>query len=175
MLVIDTADTRQPRDISTDEPSGIRVGVPSAIAPLGAEVLAARRAVILFKRRMRKLAKPAYVNTDAAWRDGIASLVYVSGAMGRRIELVQCEGIAAGEYMALLMAMGDAERCLTGPVCFRVDSPTVANLHGKTSELRELRERVNALLDHHTEWTVKQITRKRNKVADDLTRRPFGN
>src|ERR1700726_1547234 len=84
--------------------------VPSVIEPVDPAVLAARRAVILTKRRARRLAKPAYVNSDASWRAGVAGLAYVSGSLGNRTALVACSGSSAAEYLALLMAMEDADR-----------------------------------------------------------------
>ena len=65
MLVMDTEGRPRVWIIPSDDPTGVRVGVPVAVEPLNVEVLAARRAVILFKRRMRRSAKPAYVNVDA--------------------------------------------------------------------------------------------------------------
>jgi uncharacterized membrane protein YebE (DUF533 family) len=56
------------------------------LAPLPRGALLERRAVILANRRARKAAKPAYINTDASWRHGVAGVAYDSGALGQRIE-----------------------------------------------------------------------------------------
>jgi hypothetical protein len=147
--------------------------VPSVVEPVDSEVLAARRAVILAKRRARRLAKPAYVNSDASWRDGVAGLAYVSGSLGNRTALVACSGSSEAEYLALLMAMEDAECCdLPGLIDFRVDSTAVAHLAvGTSHDLVELRKRVNGLLARHWEWRLAFVERKRNWVADGLARK----
>jgi len=147
--------------------------VPLVVEPVDPEVLAARRAVILAKRRARRLAKPAYVNTDASWRNGVAGLAYVSGSLGNRTALVACSGSSEAEYLALLMAMEDADRCqLPGPIDFRVDSTVVAHLAvGTSPDLVELRKRVKSLLARHREWRLEFVERKRNWVADGLARK----
>jgi hypothetical protein len=76
-------------DRSGDRPSVARKETNAALKPLKPEVLLARREVVLANRRARKAAKPAYVNTDASWRDGRAGLAY-EGALGTRTELVAC-------------------------------------------------------------------------------------
>lgn len=136
-------------------------------------MLSARRAVVLANRRARKAAKPAYVNTDASWQEGRAGLAY-EGALGIRTELVACGDNHEGEYLALLMAMGDAERCLAGRIAFRTDSQTVAGLQsGSSGQYERLRGRVKLMLSRHPEWTVVLVERVRNKAADDLSRRAF--
>jgi hypothetical protein len=147
--------------------------VPSVIEPVDPSVLAARRAVILAKRRTRRLAKPAYVNSDASWREGVAGLAYVSGSLGNRTALVACSGSSEAEYLALLMAMEDADLAqLPGLIDFRVDSTAVAHLAGGTSaDLIELRARVKRLLAEHREWRLAFFERKRNWVADGMARR----
>lgn len=172
MLAINTHDPKRRPDKSAGG-RAIPPNPPSVVEPLTAETLAGRRSIILFRRRLRRLARPAYVNTDASWRDGIAGIAYESGAMGRRVELVSCGSNSRAEYLALLMAMGDAERCLTGPVCFRIDSTTVVNLQGRTPELLEPQEAIEALLARHPEWLLELITRQGNKVANGLARRPL--
>jgi hypothetical protein len=147
--------------------------VPTRVDAVDPDVLAARREVIRAKRRTRRLAKPAYVNCDASWRDGVAGLAYVSGALGNRTALVACSGSTEAEYLALLMAMGDAHACqLTGLIDFRVDSTAVAHLAvGASSDLVELRRQVKGLLAVHREWRLAFVERKRNWVADGMARR----
>jgi hypothetical protein len=148
--------------------------VPIEIEPLPAEMLAERDTVIDFKAHWLPLARPGYVNTDASWRDGVAGVAYESGAMGRRVELIECVDNLAAEYLALLMAMGDADGCLEGPVRFRVDSTALAELKvGRTPELVEPCERIKALLAAHTNWTLTLVSRRRNQFAHHLSRRPF--
>jgi len=163
--------------MSDKVPNNIRIrgkqAVPTVVEPMNADELAARRPVILAKRRARRLAKPAYINSDASWRDGVAGLAYVSGSLGNRSALVACAGSTEAEYLALLMAMEDADRAnLPGPIDFRVDSTAVAHLAAGTSgELKKLRGRVKGLLAHHREWRLAFVERKRNWVADGLARR----
>lgn len=146
---------------------------PQPVEALESGVLAGRREVVLANRRARKAAKPAYVNTDACWRDGFAGLAYV-GALGTRTEVVVCADNHAGEYLALLMAMEDAERCLGGKIAFRMDSQTVVNLQaGSNGQFEELRARVKLLLAHHPDWTLVLVEGNRNKIADGLSRRAF--
>lgn len=143
------------------------------LVPLDAKALSARRQVVLANRRARKAAKPAYVNTDASWREGLAGLAY-EGALGVRTEVVECGDNHEAEYLALLMAMGDAERCLAGRIAFRTDSQTVAGLqNGAVGQYEHLRARVKLLLSRHPEWTLVLVERVRNKAADDLSRRAF--
>lgn len=152
-----------------------RIVDASELAPLSREVLLARREVILANRRARKAAKPAYVNTDASWRRGAAGLAYDSGALGQRIELVRCGDNHEAEYLALLMAMSDAENALTGHIAFRTDSVTVVNLRpGRDGQYIGLHKQVARLLARHPEWTVVLVEGYRNRVADSLSRRPFG-
>jgi len=82
MLDINTDDTHERCDTSTDESTSSRADIPSTIEPLGVEILTSRRVMICFKHRMRRLAKPAFVSTDASWRDGVASLAFA---------LIQCQ------------------------------------------------------------------------------------
>ena len=154
-------------------PQNERIENPQTVEALESGVLAARREVVLANRRARKAAKPAYVNTDASWRDGLAGLAYV-GALGTRTEVVACADNHAGEYLALLMAMGDAERCLGGKVAFRMDSQTVVNLQaGSKGQFEHLCARVKLLLARHPDWTLVLVAGNRNKVADNLSRRAF--
>lgn len=144
------------------------------LAPLPREVLLERRAVILANRRARKAAKPAYINTDASWRHGVAGIAYDSGALGQRIELVRCADNHAAEYLALFMAMSDAENALTGRVAFRTDSAAVVNLRpGRDGQYAGLHKLIARLLARHPEWTLMLVEGYRNRVADSLSRRPF--
>jgi ribonuclease HI len=138
-------------------------------------VLLERRAVILANRRARKAAKPAYINTDASWRHGVAGIAYDSGALCQRIELVRCEDNHAAEYLALFMAMSDAENALAGPVAFRTDSTTVVNLRpGRDGQYVRLHKLIARLLAHHPEWTLVLVEGYRNRVADSLQDAHFG-
>ncbi len=146
----------------------------SELAPLSRDTLLARRAVILANRRARKAAKPAYVNTDASWRDGVAGIAYDSGALGQRIELVRCGDNHEAEYLALLMAMSDADNALEGRVAFRTDSVTVVNLRsGQDGQYVRLHNRIADLLARHPDWQLAVVERGHNRVADALSRRPF--
>lgn len=147
---------------------------PKTIESLDADVLAARRPVVLAKRRARKLAKPTYINTDASWKGGgVAGLAYVSGSLGNRTSLVACRGSVEAEYLALLMAMNDAEKAeLPGPIDFRLDCTAVVHLAAGTApELMELRHRVATTLSRHREWRLAYVERGRNWVADRMARR----
>jgi ribonuclease HI len=142
--------------------------------PLERGVLTARQFVKRAKRRQRRLEKPAYVNTDASWRDGMAGLAYESGTLGNRTALVACANSTEAEYLALLMAMLDAERCLSGPIAFRCDCTAVVNLKGgQAPKTTELRERVRTLLKRYPGWNLVLIERKRNRSANRLANRPF--
>jgi hypothetical protein len=145
---------------------------PRTVGPLDADTLLARRSVVLTKRRARRLAKPIYINTDASWKGGVAGLAYVSGSLGNRTFLIACKGSIEGEYLALLMAMEDAERSeLPGPIDFRLDSTAVVHLAvGTTPELVELRHRVMAMLSRHREWRLAYVERRRNFIADRMAR-----
>lgn len=110
-----------------------RPELPAEMLPLDVAVLNTRPLVKRAKRRQRRLEKPAYVNTDASWRDGTAGLAYESGALGNRTALVACANSTEAEYLAMLMAMLDAERCLSGPIAFRSDCTAVVNLKGGKS------------------------------------------
>jgi ribonuclease HI len=171
MLVIGTDETHQPCDKPC--PTGTQMDIPSVIEPLNAEVLAARREVILANRRARRATKPAYINTDASWQGGLAGLAYV-GALGMRVELVKCDDNHEAEYLALLMAMGDADRCLLGRIAFRTDSQTVVNFQiGTAGQFEDLRKGVKLMLSRHPEWMLVLVEGMRNRTADELSRRPF--
>lgn len=73
------------------------------------------------------------------------------------------------------MAMSDAENALTGHIAFRTDSATVVNRRsGRDGRYIELHQQVSLLLASHPEWTVMLVEGYRNRVADSLSRRPFG-
>jgi hypothetical protein len=146
---------------------------PKTVEPLDPDVLAARRPVILAKRRARKLAKPTYINTDASWKGGVAGLAYVSGSLGNRTFLVACRGSVEAKYLALLMAMNDAEKAeLPGPIDFRLDCTAVVHLAiGVTPELRELQRHAKTMLSRHREWRLAYVERRRNCMADRMARR----
>jgi ribonuclease HI len=87
---------------------------------------------------------------------------------------VACGDNHEAEYLALLMAMEDADQCLLGRVAFRTDSQTVVNTQaGSDGQLEGLSKRVKLLLARHPEWTLVLIERQRNRVAAELSRRPF--
>jgi hypothetical protein len=161
------------RDAS-ERPADYRVGVER----LAVGVLEARREVIRLRRRQRRLAqrlaKPAYVNTDASCREGLAGLAYQSGVLGNRMELVVCGDVTRAEHLALLMAMNDAMQVLSGPVVFRVDSTAVADIaHWRSGELDDVRREVRVLLAHHPDWDLVLIERKSNMPAHVLVNRVF--
>jgi hypothetical protein len=155
------------------DPMSRKRKAPRTVEPLDTDVLLARRSVILAKRRARKLAKPLYINTDASWQGGIAGLAYVSGSLGNRATLVACSGSTEGEYLALLMAMEDADLSeLPGAIDFRVDSTAVAHLAvGETRQLRALHHRVKTMLSRHREWRLVLVERQRNRDANKMARR----
>jgi hypothetical protein len=153
--------------------------LPADVGPQTLKVLVARREVIRMRRRERRLAerlaKPAYVNTDASCRNGLAGLAYQSGMLGSRTELVACADITRAEHLALLMAMEDAMQVLSGPIVFRVDCAAVASLaSGKNADLEGVRRRIRILLDRHPEWRLMLVRRNCNSVALALARRAFG-
>lgn len=164
-----------PATATTVARAGALAGIPPAIEPLPAGVLLFRSTVEKFAREWQPLGKSAYVNTDASFRDGRAGVAYESGTIGRRVELIDCVNVTAGEYLALLMAMGDADVvALRAPMIFRVDCQTVAKLKvGRTPELVEPRDRIRALLARNPQWSICQIRRERNRLADELAKRPF--
>lgn len=158
----------------SERSAGERERPPTAVEPLDPNVLASRREVKRARRRAQRLARPAYVNTDASWDKGRAGLAYDSWALGQRIELVTCEDSTKAEHMALLMAMEDAERALAGAIAFRVDSTAVANLVlGKRRHLKEVQDRIKLLFKRHPDWSLVLIEGHRNRVAHSLSRRPF--
>lgn len=155
--------------------AGAHPDIPRAIEPLSADVLLSRSTVTKFIGEWQPMGKTAYVNSDTSFRDGRAGVAYESGAIGRRVELVDCVSITAGEYLALLMAMGDADVIgLSASMIFRVDCEAVAKLKvGRTAELVEPRDRIRELLARHPHWRIRQISRDKNRLADELASRPF--
>jgi hypothetical protein len=155
--------------------AGSHPDIPRAIEPLSAGVLLSRSTVTKFIGEWQPMGKTAYVNSDTSFRDGRAGVAYESGAIGRRVEFVDCVSITAGEYLALLMAMGDADVIgLSAPVVFRVDCEAVAKRKvGRTPELIEPRNRIRELLARHPHWSIRQIGRDKNRLADELASRPF--
>jgi hypothetical protein len=147
--------------------------VPTTIEALDADVLRARRSVILAKRKLRKLAKPFYVNCDAAWRDGVAGLAYASDTLGRRSAVVACADQMAAKYLALLMAMMDAEASkLPGVIEYRVDNWSVADLDpGRSRETAELRRQVIDHIARHPEWKIELVGQPQNWMACAPARR----
>jgi ribonuclease HI len=146
---------------------------PKPVGPLDIERLAARQSVVLPKRRAGKPAKSVGVNIDASWHEGMAGLAYVSSSLGNRAVLVACRGTIQGEYLALLMAMGDAEKSeVPGQIDFCLHSTAVANLIvGETPELVELHRHVKAMLSRHPQWRLILVERERNRMAQRLARR----
>jgi len=134
------------------------------------------RETVLAKRRERRLAerlaKPAYVNSDACCRDGSAGLAYESALLGNRSELIRCADITLAEHLALLMAMHDAESKLSGRVVFRVDSAAVLDRQrGAYPELEDAKSQIACLLERHSEWTLVLVERERNWAAHNLATR----
>jgi hypothetical protein len=178
VLVLDRHQTGTSSGKPKSEPDGQPSDIPSMIRPLPKGVLAARYEVVRYGRRRRRLlerlAKPAYVNTDASSRNGLAGLAYSSHALGTRTELVVCDDIVKAEHMALLMAMEDAERVLVGRIEFRVDSTAVITYAaGKSPNLRAVRKRTDIFLARHPEWRLALVPRTSNMRANALARVPF--
>jgi hypothetical protein len=146
---------------------------PRTVGPLDADVLLARRSVILAKRRARKLAKPIYVNTAASWNSGVAGLAYVSDQLGNRSYLIACAAPIEAEYHALLMAMEDADRSeLPGVIHFRhTSAKTVRRPVVQTQELSMLRHRVMATLSRNPAWQLIEVEFRSNRAAGAMARR----
>jgi hypothetical protein len=136
------------------------------------------REVVLAKRRARRLAerlaKPAYVNSDACCRDGMAGLAYESALLGNRTALVPCSDITLAEHLALLMAMRDAPSRLPGRVAFRVDSTAVVGpLRRDYPDLAEAKRQIADLLRRHPTWSLLLVEREKNWVAHNLANKPL--
>ena len=133
-------------------------------------VLAKRRA----RRLAERLAKPAYVNTDACCRDGRAGLAYESARLGKRTELALCSDIVLAEHLALLMAMHDADARLEGRIVFRVDSEAVmGEARSDQPEVADAKREVDELLRRHPDWCLVLVARESNKQAHHLAKRPL--
>jgi hypothetical protein len=136
------------------------------------------REVVLAKRRARRLAerlaKPAYVNSDACCREGQAGLAYESALMGNQTALVPCSDITLAEHLALLMALRDAASRLPGRVVFRGDSAAVIGpLRRDYPDLAEAKHQVADLLEKHPTWSLLLVERERNWVAHNLANKPL--
>lgn len=151
----------------------VKRNAPRTVGPLDADVLLARRSVILAKRRARKLAKPLYVNTAAFWEDGVAGLTYFSEALGNRTYLIACGSPIEAEYHALLMAMEDAERSeLPGVIHFRhASARAVRRPVVQTQELSMLRHRVMVTLSSNPAWQLIEVEFTSNRAAGAMARR----
>ncbi len=146
---------------------------PKTIGPLDADLLLARRSVILAKRRARKLAKPIYVNTAASWKNDVAGLAYFSEQLGNRTYLLVCATPIEAEHYTLLMAMEDAERSeLPGVISFRHSSASVARcLTARTPELSILRRRIKAMLSRNPAWQLVEVEFRSNRQAGIMAHR----
>ncbi len=124
-------------------------------------------------RHARKLATPAYVNTDAALRGGRAGVAYASRALSDRIAVVSAKDSTEGEFWALIMAMYDADRCLSywPAIVFRTDCTSVAHFAVvKKRHLLPVRAEIVAMLDAHRQWSVQLVRRTWNARANRLSR-----
>jgi hypothetical protein len=147
--------------------------LPVAVAPLPHERLAARSEVRRMHRRARQLARPAYVNTDAAFRDGRAGVAYASRALGDRVAVVAAKDSTEAEFWAMVMAMYDADRCLScwPAIVFRTDCTSVAHFAvGKTRSLKPVRAEIVEMVRVHRQWSVELVKRSWNKRANRLSR-----
>lgn len=109
-----------------DPKEDLPASLPAAIAPLTPERLAERSQIKRMEKRAHRLSKPAYVSTDAAYQDKRAGVAYVSAALGDRTAVIASAGSAEAEYLAMLMAMYDADSCLAfwPAIVFRTDCAT---------------------------------------------------
>lgn len=146
--------------------------LPEAVEPLPEQRLLARSGVKRMHHMARKLATPAYVNTDAAFRGGRAGVAYTSRALGERIAVVAAKDSTEGEFWALVMAMYDADRCLScwPAIVFRTDCTSVAHFAVvKKRHLKPARAEIVEMLDAHRHWSVQLIRRSWNKEANRLS------
>ena len=132
--------------------------------------------IILAKRQARRLAsrvaKPAYVNTDACCRGKQAGLASESALFGRRMERVFCSDGTLAEYLALLMAILDADSRLPGKLIFRVDSAAVLEtVRHSDTHLDEARRQIDDLLSRHQNWSAVLVARQSNRQARSLASR----
>jgi hypothetical protein len=147
--------------------------LPAAVTPLPEQRLLARGEVKRMHHQARKLATPAYVNTDAAFRGGRSGVAYASRALGERIAVVSAKDSTEGEYWALIMAMHDADRCLScwPAIVFRTDCTSVAHFAVvKKRHLLPVRAEIVTMLNIHPQWSVQLIRRTWNARANRLAR-----
>lgn len=71
-----------------DPKRNIQRSPPLAVAPFNPEMLAARSEIKRMQTLARRLPRPAYVYTDAAFRDGRAGVAYSSRALGNQVAVV---------------------------------------------------------------------------------------
>lgn len=118
------------------------------------------------------LQTPAYVNSDAAQRRGVASLAYTSAELGARVEIIRCEDSTRAEYLALLMAMDDADKAsLPGPIEFRVDSTALHNYrNARKAAFKRLGDALDQALEKHPTWRLTLVRRRDNLDANKLAR-----
>ncbi|MFZ2112697.1 MAG: reverse transcriptase-like protein [Solirubrobacteraceae bacterium] len=156
-----------------DPKEDLLASLPTAIAPLTLERLAERSEIKRMEKRARRLANPAYVNTDAAYQDKQAGVAYASAALGDRTAVVAPSGSTEAEYLAMLMAMHDADRCLAfwPAIVFRTDSMSVATfMLAKKQKLRPLRAEIAHMLRIHPQWSLVLVKRTWNEQANQLAR-----
>jgi hypothetical protein len=123
--------------------------------------------------RARKLTTPAYVNTDAAFRDGRAGVAYASRALGDWIAVVSTTDSTEAEFWAMVMAMYDADRCLScwPAIVFRTDCASVAQFAVVKQEgLRPMHAEIIEMVRIHRQWSVELVKRSWNKRANKLAR-----
>jgi Reverse transcriptase-like len=156
-----------------DPKRDVPASLPAAIAPLTPERLAERSQIKRMQKRAHRLAKPAYVSTDAAYQDKRAAVAYVSAALGHRTAVVASAGSTEAEYLAMLMAMYDADSCLAfwPAIVFRTDCMSVATfMLVKKQKLRPLRAEIAHMLRIHPQWSVVLVKRTWNEQANQLAR-----
>jgi hypothetical protein len=150
--------------------------LPTAVAPLPEQRLLALDEVKRTHHQARKLATPAYVYTDAAFRDGQAGVAYASRALGERVAVVPSSDSTEGEFWALIMAMYDAGRSLSfwPAIVFRIDCTSVAHFAVvKVPHLKPVRAEIVAMVRVHRQWSVEPIKRSCNARANRLSREAF--
>jgi hypothetical protein len=156
-----------------DPKHDLLASVPAAIAPLTPERLATRGEVKRMNRRARRFAKPAYVNTDAAFRDQRAGVAYASAALGNRVAVVPAIDSTEAEFWAMVMAMYDADRCLScwPAIVFRTDCASVSQfVLVKQPSLKPMRAEMVEMVRIHRRWSVELVKRTWNKRANRLAR-----
>jgi hypothetical protein len=160
--------------MATGDPQrNLLASLPTAIAPLALERLATRGEVKKINRRARRLAKPAYVSTDAAFRDKRAGVAYASAALGSRVAVLPAIDSTEAEFWAMVMAMYDADRCLScwPAIVFRTDCASVAQfVVVKQESLKPMRAQIVDMVRIHRQWSVELVKRSWNKRANQLAR-----